>query len=549
MGSHRDNAQFGRANWKRRILLPCWIVQLSIALGLMGLFSYRLSRTMNKWQDSANKGEIPEIFFVWESVNIGFSALSLVVTLAQIARFIAEVLTPLPLLFGSILSITLSAAILVLDIFVYVQHKDKKYSMIGLGLDLLLVLVTTIPLIYSVIIYRRLLTYDEYHLPGNVKPFGYASAEDGLAEDTAYRSSSGSVNALTTSTSTPTPYDPTADHLPPATSSSSSNGHRRTDSLGVPGVGSSNNRTRERSLSAGSRHSVSPMPSPGLSASPMSCSPSPPSLLLDTASANTAVTAPSTTAEKRGSYDHRRDPQFDSFVAARQRERSLSGSGSRAHSRSGSVASASAAHARSRSGGSDTLPKPYHLPPDGLGSLGGFNALANLSTGTVTAGHPMPPPLLASQVGRQTSFEASVVSPSSTYSASIYSQNTTVTPSASTRTAPTRANSSSGGGGAAANPSISITTHGDDDDEEPEVPTRSNSGSTVLGHALGSVPEEEMYESASEGEDDEDRTGRRGSGKGAGKALLAGREEEDGFEEVELRRSESRKRRRANSDE
>lgn len=53
----------------------------------------------------------------------------------SIARFIAEVLTPLPLLFGCILNLVLSSAVLALDIVIYVQRKDKNYSLIGLGLD------------------------------------------------------------------------------------------------------------------------------------------------------------------------------------------------------------------------------------------------------------------------------------------------------------------------------------------------------------------------------------------------------------------------------
>jgi len=74
----------------------------------------------------------------WEVANIAFSLASLAVTFVSIARFIAEVLTPLPLLFGCILNLVLSAAVLALDIVVYVQRADKKYSIIGLGLDVAL---------------------------------------------------------------------------------------------------------------------------------------------------------------------------------------------------------------------------------------------------------------------------------------------------------------------------------------------------------------------------------------------------------------------------
>jgi hypothetical protein len=70
--------------------------------------------------------------------NIVFSLVSLVITLISVARFIAEVLTPLPLLFGCILNLVLSSAVLALDIVIYIQRPDKKYSIIGLGLDVAL---------------------------------------------------------------------------------------------------------------------------------------------------------------------------------------------------------------------------------------------------------------------------------------------------------------------------------------------------------------------------------------------------------------------------
>lgn len=71
----------------------------------------------------------------WEVVNIAFSLVSLLVTFISIARYIAEVLTPLSLLFGCILNMTLSAVVLALDIVIYVQRTDRHYSAAGLGLD------------------------------------------------------------------------------------------------------------------------------------------------------------------------------------------------------------------------------------------------------------------------------------------------------------------------------------------------------------------------------------------------------------------------------
>jgi hypothetical protein len=58
-----------------------------------------------------------------------------VIAAVQIARFIAEALTPFSVLFGNSVSVTLSLAVLALDVVVYIQHADKQYSTIGIGLD------------------------------------------------------------------------------------------------------------------------------------------------------------------------------------------------------------------------------------------------------------------------------------------------------------------------------------------------------------------------------------------------------------------------------
>ncbi|KAI1763514.1 hypothetical protein GGR53DRAFT_520952 [Hypoxylon sp. FL1150] len=264
--THRDNAQFGRARWRKTVLLPCWIVQIGLLLGMTGLFSWRLSNTVNTWEDEENHGNIPMVEFVWEAVNVSFSFVSLVLIFVTVARFVAEVLTPLPLLFCNIMNLVLSSAILALDIVVYVTYADREYSMAGLGMDVTLMFFTLIPTFYSVVIYRRLLSYDDYHIPGNVKPYGYASAEE--PEDTAYR--------RTSWLEPPTPYDPTN---PSATA------------------------TRPRSLSLASRRLsltfnriTSPQPSPV---------PTPP------------AEVPRPAMARPLSYDHKRDTQFDDYMRQR----------------------------------------------------------------------------------------------------------------------------------------------------------------------------------------------------------------------------------------
>ncbi|KAI1173099.1 hypothetical protein F4777DRAFT_467784 [Nemania sp. FL0916] len=292
IGSHRDNAHFSRAGWRKRILLPCWIIQIALLLSLMGLFSYRLSHTVTAWEDQINKGDVPVVEFVWEIANIGFSLVSLVVTLVSIARFIAEVLTPLPLLFGCILNGVLSLVVLALDIVIYVQRKDKNYSSIGLGLDAALIFFTIIPLLYAIFTYRRLLSYDDYHLPGNHKAFGFPPVVEETVDDRW------SAHLL----SPPVPYDPTSPGLGVTTT--------------ITGGESASATTRGRSVSIGS-HRISLSLTRPLSISPHP-SPSPPN--------DTAVVQ-----ERRVSYDHKRDTQFELYAARRKSQRS-----SHSHRRDGS---------------------------------------------------------------------------------------------------------------------------------------------------------------------------------------------------------------------
>ncbi|KAI0905972.1 hypothetical protein F4823DRAFT_109871 [Ustulina deusta] len=341
IGSHRDNAHFTRAGWKKRVMLPCWAIQILILLSVMGLFSYRLSYTVNTWEEQESKGDVPVVEFVWEAANIGFSLASLVVTFISIARFIAEVLTPLPLLFGCILNVVLSSVVLALDIVIYVQRRDKNYSVIGLGLDAALIFFTIIPLIYAIIIYRRLLSYDDYHLPGNHKPFGFTGIEEGVED------------RFSTHLSPPLPYDPTNTTLGITTT-----------------VTGPEPQTRGRSVSIGSRR-ISLSFSRNASVSPHPPEPS-----------------SDATRERRASYDHRRDTQFEDYVARR---------------------------ASQRSSGVSLLQDDVKRA---LGDEFGFGELPTtttttnakgervISAGAVPAAHPSRPRV--SSIGRQTSYEALV---------------------------------------------------------------------------------------------------------------------------------------------
>lgn len=64
MGSHRAQAQFERAKWRLLLLAPAWSVQLTLAFGMLGLFSWRLGDTIHHYDDRDQAGKVPVIEFV-----------------------------------------------------------------------------------------------------------------------------------------------------------------------------------------------------------------------------------------------------------------------------------------------------------------------------------------------------------------------------------------------------------------------------------------------------------------------------------------------------
>ncbi|KAK1971745.1 hypothetical protein LY78DRAFT_699032 [Colletotrichum sublineola] len=175
---HRQQAQFDRARWRMALLVPLWILQLLVLLVDIGLFSWRLSDTLKNWEtEEQTKGMFPLVEVVWESVNIGFALICLISTVYEVSKLAAETLTPWTMLFTHVLKIVCSLATLALDIVVFLQRKDSRYSVVGLGLDSFLLVLIAIPGIYSILIYRRLTKFDDYHYPVNHKPYGFNDLE------------------------------------------------------------------------------------------------------------------------------------------------------------------------------------------------------------------------------------------------------------------------------------------------------------------------------------------------------------------------------------
>jgi len=67
MGHHRAQAQFDRARWRLGALVPIWVFQGLLAAGLAGLFGWRLSETLENWDDEERKGTVPKVRLVYVS--------------------------------------------------------------------------------------------------------------------------------------------------------------------------------------------------------------------------------------------------------------------------------------------------------------------------------------------------------------------------------------------------------------------------------------------------------------------------------------------------
>ena len=46
------------------VLLPCWTLQMMLMLAMIGVFSYRLSNTIRKYEDDEKAGRIPVVELV-----------------------------------------------------------------------------------------------------------------------------------------------------------------------------------------------------------------------------------------------------------------------------------------------------------------------------------------------------------------------------------------------------------------------------------------------------------------------------------------------------
>ncbi|RFU78269.1 hypothetical protein TARUN_3947 [Trichoderma arundinaceum] len=185
MANQRAQAQFDRAKWRLLVLAPAWSLQLTLAFGMLGLFCWRLGDTIHHFEARNKAGKAPVIEYVWEATNIGMSSIVAICTIYEIARYFAQALTPWTMLFTHVVKLACASAILALDVVIYVQRSDSHYSLIGLGMDALLMVIAISLAIYAIIAYRRLSKYDDYDRPDNAKSYSF---KEGLEADTSYSS-------------------------------------------------------------------------------------------------------------------------------------------------------------------------------------------------------------------------------------------------------------------------------------------------------------------------------------------------------------------------
>ncbi|KAL2151293.1 hypothetical protein VTH82DRAFT_6391 [Thermothelomyces myriococcoides] len=170
MSLNLDPVLQARAQWRKAILIPLWLFQIAVLLGLMGIFAYRLAETFEDYNERDKHGDMPIVEVVWEATNVGFNLIALILNIVEIARMVTERLTPFVMLFTQTIKLTLAFAVLALDIVAYLERMDGHYSTIGLSLDCGLLAANIAALIYAARTYRRLLHYEDYHLTWNTAP-------------------------------------------------------------------------------------------------------------------------------------------------------------------------------------------------------------------------------------------------------------------------------------------------------------------------------------------------------------------------------------------
>lgn len=168
MAHHRDQAKFDRAQWRLIVLVPSWLVQISLYTVLIGISAYLLANAIGV-SDETNGTAV-----AWESISIGFAAISILCTAFEIFRTFAEALTPKEMVISSL--IKLVGIIVCMIMGGLMSDSDLASWTTGTQVIHGLLIIPVLAMgSYAAWIWRSLAQYDDYDHPGNVKPFGFKS--------------------------------------------------------------------------------------------------------------------------------------------------------------------------------------------------------------------------------------------------------------------------------------------------------------------------------------------------------------------------------------
>ncbi|KJZ77169.1 hypothetical protein HIM_03490 [Hirsutella minnesotensis 3608] len=179
MANHRAQAQFERARWRLNLLLPLWASQLTVTMITMGLFSWRMGGTVDVYRRGGQAAVLPVFEIAGQAVNIGLSFFASIWTCAEIARFMAESLTPWLMLLSNIIKLACASIILGVDIAVYLVQRDVGYPLVGLSLDAITMMIAIALTAYAAAKYRSLSSSSEYEYSVNAKAYGFNDGLDG----------------------------------------------------------------------------------------------------------------------------------------------------------------------------------------------------------------------------------------------------------------------------------------------------------------------------------------------------------------------------------
>ncbi|PFH55232.1 hypothetical protein XA68_10325 [Ophiocordyceps unilateralis] len=180
-------ARFDGAKWSPDVLLPLWALQLMLSMSMAGMFSWRIADTTaaaSRHEGGGGGGvETAELELAWQIVNIVMATAIAGCTFFEMAKFVGEALTPWTMVLTHLIKLVCAVVVLVVDIAVYVLGQDARYSLVGIGLDLSLIVCVLALGLYAALIHRRTCAYDGYTRPFNVKSYGFS---DELQSSTSF---------------------------------------------------------------------------------------------------------------------------------------------------------------------------------------------------------------------------------------------------------------------------------------------------------------------------------------------------------------------------